>query len=171
MMWQWLKAPEMNMNANLDFEDMLALLNKHEVRYLVVGGLAFIFHAKPRYTKDMDLWVEGSDANILLANNALVEFGCPNVLDYNNPKQVLQIGLPPNRIDILIDMESLSFDEAWAHRICAHYGSIKANWIDAESLFKIKNSIDAPRHQEDARVLLEILRLRRQDGKSGGVNN
>ena len=57
-----------------DFEDLLWLLHKHEVRYLVVGGLAFIYHARPRYTKDMDLWVEASPRNVRRANRALAEF-------------------------------------------------------------------------------------------------
>ena len=46
-----------------DFEDMLLLLEKNRVRYLIIGGLAFIYHAKPRYTKDMDLWIDPDRLN------------------------------------------------------------------------------------------------------------
>jgi len=66
-----------------DFEDMLFFLDKHRVRYLIIGGLAFIFHAKPRYTKDMDLWIDPDPENVKKANNALAEFGSPFLL---NPK-------------------------------------------------------------------------------------
>jgi hypothetical protein len=58
-----------------DFEDMLELLDRHRVRYLIIGGLAFIYHAKPRYTKDMDLWLDSEPENVERANIALSEFG------------------------------------------------------------------------------------------------
>jgi hypothetical protein len=63
-----------------DFKDMLELLSRHGVRYLIVGGLAFIYHAKPRYTKDMDLWVEYTKENVVRANAALAEFGATSFL-------------------------------------------------------------------------------------------
>lgn len=140
-----------------DFEDLLALFHEHQVRYLIVGGLAFIFHAKPRYTKDMDLWVEDEGDNIRRANLALIDFGSPMLLEVNHPSQVLQIGVEPNRIDILVDVGVLSFPDVWERRIESPYGDGNACWIDAESLFKIKSAIAHPRHQEDARVLREIL--------------
>lgn len=144
-----------------DFEDLLELFSRHEVKYLIVGGLAFIYHAKPRYTKDMDLWVEGSDENIARANKALSEFGSPELLDYRNPTQVLQLGLAPNRIDLLVEVTGLNFDEAWPKRITAPYGSSNAYWINLEDLLTIKEAIEHPRHQEDARVLRQVRDLRR----------
>lgn len=145
------------MNNSVDFEDLLALFLEHHVRYLIVGGLAFIFHAKPRYTKDMDLWVEGSADNIARANRALTEFGSPTLLDFNAPQQVVQIGVEPNRIDILVEMEPLSFAEAWEKRLESPYGGSQAFWIDIESLWQVKNAIEHPRHREDARVLRQII--------------
>lgn len=153
------------MNTVLDFEDMLALLSEHHVRYLIIGGLAFIFHAKPRYTKDMDLWVEGTEQNIKRANRALTEFGSPVLLEFNNPAQVIQIGVAPNRIDIIVNVEFIAFAEAWKKRIEAPYGGGNACWIDLESLWRIKSAINHPRHQEDARVLRRIL-----DHKQKNIN-
>lgn len=150
------------MNKVPDFEDMLALLNEHHVRYLIIGGLAFIFHAKPRYTKDMDLWVQGTDENILRANHALAEYGSPTLLDFNAPTQVLQIGVAPNRIDMLVNMESISFAEAWKQHVEAPYGNIDAHWIGIESLLRIKSTINHPRHQEDARVLHQVIEMRKK---------
>ena len=155
------------MNAIRDFEDILELFNRHGVKYLIVGGLAFIYHAKPRYTKDMDLWIEGTDDNITLANRVLAEFGSPTLLDYNKPKQILQIGLAPNRIDILVSMESIEFDEAWQRRITSTYGGVAANWIDIDSLLKIKSGINKPRHQEDARVLRQVKNAKKRQGCRG----
>ena len=84
-----------------DFEDMLTLMHRHGVRYLIVGGLAFIYHAKPRYTKDIDLWLAAEDENIERANQALADFGSPALLDPGRDDQILQIGVEPNRIDLL----------------------------------------------------------------------
>ncbi len=145
------------MNGIADFEDLLALFREHQVRYLIVGGLAFIFHAKPRYTKDMDLWVEGTAENIARANRALTEFGSPTLVDLNAPQQIVQIGVEPNRIDILVEMEPLSFAEAWEKRLESPYGGSQAFWIDIESLWQIKNAIEHPRHREDARILRQII--------------
>ena len=153
------------MNTIPDFEDMLSLLNEHQVRYLIIGGLAFIFHAKPRYTKDMDLWVEGSRDNIVRANRALAEFGSPTQLDLSNPTQVLQIGVAPNRIGILVNIESLPFAEAWEAHIQSAYGNTNAHWIGIDALLHIKNAIPNPRHQEDARVLRQILEQRNSKKK------
>jgi len=148
------------MDAIRDFEDMLALLERHKAKYLIVGGLAFIYHAKPRYTKDMDLWVEPSDENIHRTNRALAEFGSPNLLDVGHPEQILQIGVAPNRIDILLDVTGGRFETAWKKRVRDTYGTVTANWIDLDSLIEAKRLLDNPRHQEDVRVLLQVKRLR-----------
>ena len=141
------------MDTVQDFEDILDLFARHEVRYLIVGGLAFIFHAKPRYTKDMDLWIDSATENVERANQALTEFGSPELMSIEDPKEVLQLGVAPNRIDLLRGVVALSFAEVWPRRIESHYGRAPANWIDLDSLLAIKSAIDHPRHQEDARIL------------------
>jgi len=150
------------MDAIQDFEDILQLFAKHRVRYLIVGGLAFIFHAKPRYTKDIDLWLDSEDENVRRANRALEEFGSPEFLTVEDAGEVLQLGVAPSRIDILRGAIALSFDEAWPRRIERAYGRAPANWIDLESLLRIKSAIDQPRHQEDARVL-KLVRDRQKE--------
>lgn len=143
-----------------DFEDMLSLLVKHEVRYLIVGGLAFIYHAKPRYTKDMDIWVDFSPENISRANLALTEFGSPELLDEDRDDLILQIGVAPDRIDILTRMENLEFADAWSRAIDGEYGDVNARWICLDDLLHIKSAIDRPKHQEDARILREVKKRR-----------
>jgi len=143
-----------------DFEDMLALLRRHEVRYLIVGGLAFIYHAKPRYTKDMDLWIEPTKDNLTRANRALAEFGSPTLMSLDDPDEIVQIGVAPDRIDLIQVLGNASFQEAWASRIVDRYGDVEASWIGLDALLHIKEQIDTPRHQEDARVLREVKRLR-----------
>lgn len=148
------------MKTVADFEDLLFLLRKHAVRYLIVGGLAFIYHAKPRYTKDMELWVEPSDENLTRANEALAEFGSPALFDRESPGQVIQIGVAPNRIDLMTGLPPADFEEAWRNHIEAEYGETPANWIGLDALLALKAAIAHPRHQEDARVLPEVKRLR-----------
>jgi hypothetical protein len=143
-----------------DFEDILALLEKHRVRYLIIGGLAFIYHAKPRYTKDMDLWVEFEPENVVRANRALAEFGASVLLSTDRDDEVLQLGFAPDRLDFFLRIEGMVFDEVWNKRIRGRYGEVEANWIDLDSLLAIKSRIDSPRHQEDARVLTEVKRRR-----------
>jgi hypothetical protein len=151
------------MDAVQDFEDILELFSRHRVRYLIVGGLAFIYHAKPRYTKDMDLWIDPDPDNVRRANRALEEFGSPSLLTEDDPDEILQLGAAPNRIDILRNVIALSFAEVWPRRIDSRYGRAPAHWIGLEDLLAIKSSIDHPRHREDARVLREV-RDRKADG-------
>jgi len=139
-----------------DFEDILLLLDKHRVRYLIVGGLAFIYHAKPKYTKDMDLWVDASGKNLDRANKALAEFGSPVLFEKGDEQQILQVGIAPDRIDLILRLPGVEFREAWPDRIEGRYGEARANWIDLDNLIRNKESIDDPRHQSDARTLRKV---------------
>jgi len=150
------------MDTSPDFEDMLRLLANHRVRYLVVGGLAVVFHGKPRYTKDMDIWVEPSPANIQRANRALAEFGSPYLLDPAKPTQVVQIGVAPNRIDLLQTIEGVRFETAWKRRVRSPYGDVRANWIDIDSLLRNKRRLRGLRHREDVRFLQQAKRNRKR---------
>ena len=151
------------MDTVQDFEDLLATLERHQVRYLIIGGLAFIYHAKPRYTKDMDLWIGPAGENVARANRALATFGSPTLLDPHRPDEILQLGVAPNRIDLLRET-GLDFEQAWPGRIEGRYGRAAASWIDIDSLIEIKSRIDHPRHQEDVRVL-ELVRERKKRDK------
>lgn len=151
------------MRAIADFEDLLKLLHRHEVRYLVIGGLAFIYHARPRYTKDMDLWIDPAPRNVRRANAALAEFGSPFFLVVDEPEEILQLGMPPNRIDLMRVVEGPPFATAWKRRVPGKYGRADVNWMDLESLIDVKSRIDDPRHRRDVRDL-EAVRALRQRG-------
>ena len=145
-----------------DFEDMLFLLNKHGAKYLIVGGLAFIYHAKPRYTKNIDIWIDPSPKNVGRVNKALVEFGSPYLLTPNNSEEILQIGVEPDRIDILQQLKGVAFSAAWKSRLSDTYGEVTTCWIDIDNLIRVKELIDHPRHQEDVRILREVKKLRQK---------
>ena len=151
----------MTMETVHDFEDILFLFEKQNVRYLIVGGLAFIFHAKPRYTKEIDIWVVPEPENVMKANKALSEFGSPYLItEPVNKDEILQIGVAPDRIDILLNLPGLSFGKVWDKKVRSAYGNVTSNWIDIDSLIEAKQRIDSPRHQEDVRVLLEVKKLK-----------
>lgn len=139
-----------------DFEDILQLLLKHKVEYLIIGGLAFIYHAKPRYTKDMDILVGPGFENIQKTNKALAEFGCPHLLSSKEKNKILQIGLPPNRIDIMLQIPGVRFKSAWQKRVNGYYGKASVYWIDIDSLIRAKRNLKNPRHKEDVLVLLKV---------------
>jgi hypothetical protein len=147
-----------------DFEDILDLFAEHRVRYLIVGGLAFIFHAKPRYTKDIDLWVDPSPDNVVRVNRALADFGSPSLINPDDPDEILQLGNAPHRIDVLRNVVDFDFHRAWKRRIRGTYGDAPANWIDLDSLIEIKSRIDHPRHREDVRVLTMVRERLRSKG-------
>jgi hypothetical protein len=153
------------METITDFEDLLALLEEHAVQYLIVGGLAFIYHAKPRYTKDMDIWVDPTPSNIERANSALKEFPSPDLLSAGRHTEILQLGIEPNRIDLLQQLGDASFEDAWQLRVRDRYGAIECNWVDLDTLLAIKSAIDHPRHQEDARVLRQVKQLMERNAK------
>jgi hypothetical protein len=153
------------MDTVQDFEDLLALLEKHGVRHLVVGGLAFTYHAVPRYTKGMDLWIDPARNNVERANQALAEFGSPASMEAGRPEEILQLGVAPDRIDLIRSIPGVRFETAWKKRIRGRYGSARTNWIDIDSLIRIKSRIDHPRHREDARVLREVKRRRNKKKK------
>ncbi|MCU0302639.1 MAG: hypothetical protein MUC56_01075 [Thermoanaerobaculales bacterium] len=152
------------MSTVRDFEDILALFAEHGVRYLIVGGLAFVYHAKPRYTKDIDLWVDDDPENVARVNRALAEFGSPALLDPADPDEILQLGSAPHRIDILRRVVELDFGPAWERRIRGTYGEAPASWVDLDSLIEIKSRIDHPRHREDVRVLRMVKERRASEG-------
>jgi hypothetical protein len=150
------------MDAIGDFEDLLALLGKHRARYLIVGGLAYIYHVKPRYTKDMDLWVDATPTNLDRVNRALTEFGSPLLLAPEDADRILQIGVAPNRVDVLMTIPGVRFGTAWGKRVRDRYGSATANWISLDDLLRAKRGIDNPRHQEDVRMLRKVKESRRR---------
>ncbi len=84
------------------------------------------------------------------------------VQDFEDFLDLCQLGIAPNRIDLLREAAPLAFDEAWDRRIEGVYGRARACWIGLEDLLAIKERIDHPRHREDARVLRKVLERRRR---------
>ncbi|MCM8801365.1 MAG: hypothetical protein NC912_05100 [Candidatus Omnitrophica bacterium] len=95
-----------------DYKELLRLLNRHKVRYLIVGAYAVIYYTEPRYTKDIDIWVEPDIKNAKKVYQVLKRFGAPlkgiNVEDFTKRNLVYQIGVAPVRVDIMMVLRVLS---------------------------------------------------------------
>jgi len=129
---------------NQDFKEFIASLNANHVHYLVVGGYAVALHGHPRYTKDLDIWVENSLENAHSILQALTQFGMGslglNEADFLEPDQVVQIGYPPERIDILNDVSGLAFLDCYEQRVKILLDDIEVNFIDLENLKRNKKA-------------------------------
>lgn len=145
------------MEKSKDFEEFFRLLNENRVQYLVVGGYAFAVHAKPRYTKDLDIFLDSSIHNAKSVVKTLQDFGFSslelNESDFQKPNKVIQLGFPPYRIDLLTSIEGVAFDEAWPNKITANYGDENIYIIGRNDLIKNKESTGRPQDQLDAESL------------------
>ena len=132
------------MLMNQDFTEFIKCLNKHDVKYLIVGGYAVAIHGHPRYTKDLDVWVRIATDNAEKILLALKEFGFSSlkleVNDFTEPQNVIQLGYPPNRIDIITTASGIDFEESYANRLMVEIDGIKASFIDLENLKKNKRA-------------------------------
>src|SRR5262245_19097472 len=108
------------MFVNSDFSDLLRAFNDNGVRYLVVGGYAVVQYAEPRFTKDLDVWISTDARNADAVFKALKEFGAPLVgltaADFSEDGYFFQMGVPPVRVDLLMGIPGLSFEDAWPRR-------------------------------------------------------
>lgn len=139
---------------NQDFKEFLQSLNNNGVRYLVIGGYAVAFHGHPRYTKDLDVWVSMSPENAANMVKALDEFGFGSLGlkadDFVSPDQIVQLGYPPSRIDILTTPSGVDFDTCYAARVQTEIDGVLVYFIDLENLKRNKKATG--RHQDLADV-------------------
>jgi hypothetical protein len=140
-----------------DFKEFIELLNEHKVRYLVVGGYAVAFHGHPRYTKDLDVWIDLSPENADNIIKALEKFGFGSLglkpEDFLESNQIVQLGNPPNRIDILTTLKQLKFEDCYTARVEVEIQDVKINFIDLENLKQNKRATGRPQDLADAESL------------------
>jgi hypothetical protein len=127
-----------------DFEDLLKFFNANAVKYMIVGGHAVMLYTEPRYTKDLDIWIEASQDNASRVWRALAEFGAPlaglSPEDFAHEGFFYQLGLPPARIDVLMSIDGVRFEEAWPDRRESELGTQKAWFIGREALIRNKRA-------------------------------
>jgi hypothetical protein len=145
--------------ASQDYEEFIAALNAHGVRYLIVGAHAVALHARPRATKDLDILIDPTPANGRRVLAALSEFfgGIDlgySVEDVTDPRWIIQLGVAPIRIDLISDIPGLaSFDAAWKNRVDARFGSIPAYYLALDELISTKEAVHRPQDRADLRIL------------------
>lgn len=129
---------------NQDFKEFIQSLNDNGVRYLVVGGYAVALHGYPRYTKDMDVWVEMTPENASKIVKALDQFGFGSLgvkaADFTESDQMLQLGYPPARIDILTTLPGVEFSECYPAHVTVNMDDVSVDFIDLENLKKNKKA-------------------------------
>jgi hypothetical protein len=132
------------MVLNQDFKEFIRSLNEHNVRYLIIGGYAVAFHGHPRYTKDLDVWIELAPKNAANILKALAQFGFGSLglteADFLESDQIIQLGYPPSRIDILTTLAGVDFENCYASRVITTIDNIPMNFIDLENLKKNKKA-------------------------------
>jgi hypothetical protein len=143
-----------------DQRDLLLAFNAHEVRYLVVGGYAFNHYTEPRATKDLDVFVDTSDVNARRVLVALAAYGAPvagyTPADFQNAQFGFQFGMPPSRIDVLLAIEAVGFEEAWTKSQEGVTGDgISVRYLSVEDLIRNKQAVGRLRDLADVEALRE----------------
>jgi hypothetical protein len=136
-----------------DFEAFIELLNKNEVKYLVVGGYAFAIHAYPRFTNDIDFFILSTTSNAQKIVSVLLEFGFDTTSfspdDLLIKDKVIQLGEPPYRIDLLTSIDGVDFDEAWQRKVTSKYGDQVLYFISKEDLIRNKKASGRKKDLDD----------------------
>jgi hypothetical protein len=137
-----------------DFAEFVRLLNKHRVKYLIVGAYAVSFHARPRYTSDIDFLVEPAADNVQRLLRVLKDFGFGGIglkeKDFLDTNMVVQLGYEPVRIDILSSIPGVDFAKAYSSRVGGKFGRQTAWFIPLNDL--IRNKREVKRKQDEADV-------------------
>ncbi len=145
-----------------DFKDLLSVLADERVEYLVIGGYAVSFHARPRFTKDIDLWIRDTKENRESIARALRRFGAPEAivsgLEGSEPTDIIWFGVPPTRVDVLRRIEGVDFDQAFETRVITEWEGVPVCVIGRDELIAAKR---AAGREQDLRDVRELTRRKR----------
>jgi len=140
-----------------DFKELLELFNSHKVEYLIVGAYALAFHGAPRFTGDIDLFVKADPDNAKRILDALVEFGFGSLdlseVDFTTPNNVIQLGIPPLRVDIMTSLTGIDWEKARKNKMQGNYGNITAYFISKADLITNKRTLGRKKDLADLEAL------------------
>jgi hypothetical protein len=146
---------------NSNFKDMLTALNDAEAEYLIIGAYAMAAHGCPRATGDIDIWIRPTPDNAAKVWDALRRFGAPlsrvTVADLHTPETVYQIGLPPQRIDILTSVSGVDFEAAWMERLPIDVEGLAVSVIGLRHLYENKLACGREKDVLDAKILKKLI--------------
>lgn len=147
------------METQPDFRELFTLLNKHAVDYIIVGGYAMAFHGAPRFTGDIDIFVSPQLQNADNILNALNEFGFGSAgltkKDFTTPNKVIQLGVPPVRVDFVTSLTGITWEEAVATRMPGDYGDVPVFFIGRNEFIANKRAMGRKRDLADIEALGE----------------
>ena len=144
---------------NEDFRDVLAELLSARARFLVVGAHAVAVHGIPRATGDLDVWIDPDPDNVPRVWAALIRFGAPvealgvSVEDLAKPGMIVQIGVPPRRIDVMTGVTGLAFEGAWTSRVAHRVDDLEVPFIGRAALLENKRAAGRPKDLADIEAL------------------
>jgi hypothetical protein len=140
-----------------DSKEFIALLNSHDVKYVIVGGYAVAFHGHPRMTGDIDIFVESSLENAGKLERVLNAFGFAGLGltagDFREPETIIQLGFPPNRIAIITSLSGVDFATAWDSRVSHQDEGLSMCFIDKPNLLANKLASGRPKDLADRDAL------------------
>jgi predicted nucleotidyltransferase len=148
------------MELDKDFKEFIELLNEHKVKYLIIGGYAVNFHGYPRYTKDIDFWLWMTKENIQNLIQAIRQFGFGSldleIKDFMIPENIIQLGYEPYRIDLLVDVEGIEFEECFERRTEAKLDGIDVKFLSLQDLIQAKKTTGRLQDLADAEQLEKL---------------
>ena len=151
------------MLTNPDFKELLNLFEKHKIRYLIVGGYAVMKYSEPRFTKDLDVWIATDTENANAVYLALKEFGAPladlKADDFTHKDYFYQMGRPPLRVDIMMSIPGVDFEDAWKNREFVELDDFKIPFISRSDLIRAKEASGRPQDKIDTDKLKEAKQL------------
>jgi hypothetical protein len=145
-----------------DLREFIRLLAREGVEYLIVGAWSLAFHGRPRYTGDLDLFVrrEGPNADRLMRALEAFGFGSAGLTrdDFLKEDFVIQLGVEPNRLDILTGISGVTFEEAWAARVAGTLEGLPVWFISRDLLIRNKKASGRDQDLADVHLLEAVCR-------------
>jgi len=155
------------MELDKDFREFIELLNEHNVKYLVIGGYAVNFHGYPRYTKDIDFWLWMTESNIKKLIAAIRKFGFGSlnleIKDFMTPENIIQLGYEPYRIDLLVDVEGMDFEDCFERRTDAELDGTDVKFLSLKDLIAVKKKTGRLQDLADAEQLEKLKKKQKKD--------
>lgn len=143
-----------NLELSRDLKELLGFFLSHKVRFMIIGGHAVSFHGYPRFTRDLDIWVERDETNSLKIVDALKDFGfdyeglSPEM--FTQESSMTQMGREPNRVDILHTIKGVEFSECFDRSVTAQIGELRVPFISKSDLIQNKIATGRPQDLADA---------------------
>ena len=146
------------MHLGKDLKEFIGLLRSERVKFLVVGAAALAVHGRPRYTGDVDFWIECSPLNAAKMQRVFLKFGFGGTKpsDFEKPDRIIQLGRPPNRIDILTGLTGVNFASCWRKKFVRQVEGLRLPFLDLKSLQANKKATGRPQDQADLKALSKI---------------